>query len=96
MLFLIPGITIPNPARLNSVQLDSIYFLNKICFSLFISEVDILYQRSETFNVCFLFPESKLSIKQDTTKERINLFIFIQCTKENGRKNKLNLQMLKK
>ena len=52
-----------------------------IFFSLFLFEVD-LYKLSKKIYIYLLFLELELSTKQSTTKEKINLFLFIECIKK--------------
>ena len=69
MHFLIPGVAIADCPRLSQIP-DSIYFLNKRYFSLFIFEVDFVFQRSKIINVCLLFLELKLNPKGGTANEK--------------------------
>ena len=82
-----------NQARLKH-RLDSMYFLNKRCFSLLIFEVD-LYQRSNTINIYWLFLELNLNTKERTSNERTHLFIFIKFIKKNQGKKTVKLHIRK-
>ena len=105
MHFLISGVATANQAGLQQ-KLDSFYFLNERCFSLFILEVDLCY-RSKTFNVCLLFLDLKLDTKdcllfldlkldtkESTGNEGIHLHIFIKFIKKIIEK-KVKLEMRK-
>ena len=91
MHFLISGVATANQARLQQ-KLNSFYFLNERCFSLFIFEVDLCY-RSKTFNVCLLFLDLKLDTKESTANEGTHLHIFIKfITKIIKKKVKLEMR----
>ena len=86
MRFLIPGVTTADQARLQQ-KLESIYFLDKRCFSLSIFEVGLLL-KMKTINFCYLFYELKLNTTGGTTNDRARLFIFIKFIKKNNNKKK--------